>query len=82
MPPKARRKVSELHRAANSGDTAAIARLVREGANVNAVDGNGNTPLHNAAISGHAEAVEALARAGAEVNAVNQYGNTPLHLAA
>eukprot|EP01046_Picozoa_sp_COSAG06_P013609 COSAG06_NODE_827_length_12062_cov_46.356182_7_plen_440_part_00 len=76
--------MSKLHDAARAGDTAAIDRLVREGAEVNAVDGYlyGNTPLHYAAREGHAEAVEALARAGAELNAVNRAGDTPLHRAA
>eukprot|EP01046_Picozoa_sp_COSAG06_P075031 COSAG06_NODE_23240_length_698_cov_1.667780_1_plen_52_part_10 len=50
-----------LHDAARVGDTAAIARLLREGADVNAVTSVDNTPLHHAAYYGHAEAVEALA---------------------
>jgi hypothetical protein len=71
-----------LHTAAYIGDTAGIDRLVREGAEVNAVDEYGNTPLHLAAAKGHAEAVEALARAGAELTAVNKAGDTPLDRAA
>jgi uncharacterized protein len=36
----------DLHRAAHSGDVAAIASLVRAGADPNARDGAGRTPLH------------------------------------
>ena len=80
--PSQKMSMTPLHWAAHSGDTAAIDRLVRAGAEVNAAGRYGYTPLHDAAENGHAEAVEALARAGAEVSAVDEYGRTPLHWAA
>jgi ankyrin repeat protein len=55
-----------LHAAAALGDLDAIGRLVREGSNLNARDGNGRTPLHVAAFQGHGRAAGGLIRAGAD----------------
>ena len=59
-----------LHLAAYEGDTAAIAKLAAEGADLEARDGSGRTPLHVAAFASHEGAVRALARAGADLNAL------------
>ncbi len=60
-----------LHRAAHDGDLDAISRLIAEGADLEARDGNGRTPLHVAAFASQEEAVAALADAGADVNALD-----------
>ena len=51
-------------------------------AEVNAKDGNGQTPLHVAARNNSLEVAELLISSGAEVNAKDNRGETPLHLAA
>jgi ankyrin repeat protein len=55
-----------LHAAAAQGSLESIERLVREGANPNAREGNGRTPLHIAAFRGHGAAAAALIAAGAD----------------
>ncbi len=61
---------SGLHRAAHDGDMAAIAKLVSEGANLNARDGLGRTPLHVAVFASHDDSVYSLAKMGADLNAL------------
>ena len=63
-------------------DDAAIAPLLREGAEVNAQDSVGDTPLHHAVVHGNPHHVAVLLGAGADVNAANGSGDTPLHKAA
>ena len=68
--------------AAMSGDLGAVRALVRQGADVNASQGDGTTALHWAAQTGNLEMAEVLIAAGARVAAVTRNGNyTPLHLA-
>ena len=71
----------ELHAAAQSGDAARIAILVKHGASLSARLPNGWTPLHTAAHYGRVAAVEALLAAGADPDALSQDGATPLQLA-
>ena len=59
-----------LHSAAHGGDMAEIARLLSEGADINARDRNGRTPAHVAAFASHDEVLRALAEAGADMNAL------------
>ncbi|NCT98020.1 MAG: ankyrin repeat domain-containing protein [Comamonadaceae bacterium] len=54
-----------LHAAAQRGDVAAIARLLKSGAAIDATDGAGRTPLHVATFARQREAVRALLQAGA-----------------
>lgn len=61
---------SGLHRAAHDGDAAAIARLVAEGADLEARDSGGRTPVHVAAFASNDAALRALAEAGADMNAL------------
>jgi ankyrin repeat protein len=68
--------------AAMRGDTAQIRVLLREGADVNAAQGDGMTALHWAASRGDATLVQMLVYAGARVESATRNGNyTPLHLA-
>lgn len=59
-----------LHLAAQTGDLTQIARLVSNGADVNARDPHGRTPAHVAAYASHDTALRALAEAGADLNAL------------
>jgi len=72
---------TELHLAANDGDTALIRILLRYNAVLEATDTSGYTPLHMAAQNGHLPAVQLLCSLGANVNAVSKNGSTPLLLA-
>ena len=51
--------------------------LLKHGANVNAQDGDGESPLSEAVDDGNAERIQALVRAGARVNTINGDGDTP-----
>lgn len=69
--------------AAQRGDLEAVRRLLRDGADVNAAQGDGMTALHWAAERGDRELGEVLIYAGARVDAGTRIGHyTPLHLAA
>jgi len=50
------------------------------GEDVNARDGDGNTPLHMAAETVNPRAVRFLLEAGADLNVTNHRGATPLHI--
>ncbi len=69
-----------LHDAAKQGDTAKIAKLLDEGADINQI--KFLTPLQMAALGGHAEAVELFASRGADVDAASSAMGTALHVAA
>jgi VCBS repeat-containing protein len=71
-----------LHRAVQAGDQAATARLLREGAAVNAATRTGVTPLLLAAINADPAMVETLLKAGADPNASLSQGQTILMTAA
>ena len=78
----ARDDLTPLLAAARTGDHAAAMALVREAADVDAVEADGTSALHWAAHFGDVELVRALLDAGAEAKAANRYGMTPLHVAA
>ena len=68
--------------AAMNGDLEAVRSLLRQGADVNAAQGDGMTALHWAAERAETEMVEILLYAGGRVDAVTRIGHyTPLHLA-
>ena len=52
--------------------------LLKNKANINAVDNYGETPLHDAAINGRLDMVKLLLTHQAAVNATNKDGETPL----
>lgn len=68
--------------AAQSGRIAALAALLKAGADVRQVDREGNTALHAATQYGQSAAAALLLAAGASLSATNQYGATPFFYAA
>jgi ankyrin repeat protein len=60
-----------LHAAAAKGNAAAIERLVKSGAALEARDANKRTPLHVAIFAHRAGAARALLKAGADANALD-----------
>ena len=69
--------------AAQGKDAATVRKLIKEGGDVNAAQGDGMTALHWAALNGDAELASMLLYAGANVGARTRIGGyTPLHLAA
>jgi ankyrin repeat protein len=73
---------SDVADAARSGDRAAVQKLIRQKADVNAAQVDGATALHWAVYRDDAELLDMLIRAGADVKAVNSEGVTPLSMAA
>ena len=74
----------EMNEGLTECDTALLRLLLKRGANVNAVDFEGETPFHIAMIGGMHEVVGLLADAGADLNkGCRSFGkeNTALHLA-
>ena len=67
-----------LSDAAWRSDRDAVRRLLKEGVEVNARDGDGATALLWASYRDAGETVDALLRAGANVNLANDLGATPL----
>ena len=68
--------------AAKRGDVEAVRQLLREGADVNAAQGDGMSALHWAAERGSADLTEMLLFAGATIDVVTRIGAyTPLHIA-
>jgi ankyrin repeat protein len=69
--------------AAMNGDREAVRQLLKQGADVNAVQGDGVTALHWAATRGDAEMASMLLVAGANPRAATRFGGyMPLHVAA
>jgi ankyrin repeat protein len=68
--------------AARRGDQAAVRALLKQGADVNAPQGDGMTALHWAAERGDAALADMLLYAGANAGAATRLGGyTPLHIA-
>src|SRR4051794_11459517 len=69
--------------AAMHGDTSGVRALIKQGADVNAAQGDGMTALHWAAQRGDVGEARMLVVAGARLDAATRNGNyTALHLAA
>ncbi|WP_282039244.1 ankyrin repeat domain-containing protein [Saccharicrinis aurantiacus] len=58
-----------------------IDELINKGADVNAINIDGETPLFTAIKKHKLNRAELLVNNGAKINAVNKYGRSPLHLA-
>ena len=72
----------DMHKAAKEGNIDAVKLHLGAGADVNAKDGEGQTPLHPAAFKGDKEIAELLISQGADVDAKDENGDTPLNWAA
>ena len=74
---------SSIADAAMKRDAAAVRSLIKQGADVNAAQGDGMTALHWAAMQGDAELVKMLVSAGARTEVTTRNAAyVPLHLAA
>ncbi|CAD7701476.1 unnamed protein product [Ostreobium quekettii] len=76
LPPKT------LLEAVKAGNLTAVEAFIEAGADVEAIDGEGNTPLIFAAVRGLDGIARALIQAGADIAAENNDGQTALGLAA
>src|SRR5688572_12082426 len=75
--------MTPLHWAARRGDVAAVAQLIKSGANLEATTRVGSyTPLHIASKEGHGAIVKTLLDAGSNAKAATTSKTTALHLAA
>jgi ankyrin repeat protein len=70
-----------LAQAAGGGHKAMVELLLKNGASVNAAEGDSQTALHRAAVRGYLSVTETLLAAKADVNAQAENGRTPLTLA-
>lgn len=73
---------SDLHKAANMGDTNEVETLVAEGAAIDARGAQGRTPLHRALGSGSTETASWLIQRDADPRIVDAMKRTALHWAA
>jgi len=73
------RDCTPLHFACDAGQMDMVRFLLANGADINAVDVDGDTPLHWAALAGKTEIVPLLIKNGAFLNAVNKNHQTPFH---
>ena len=77
------RETAPVAAAAQSRDVATVRALLKQGADVNAAQGDGMTALHWAALNGDAELASMLLYAGANWRAMTRLGAyLPIHLAA
>lgn len=63
------------------GNVKAVRNFLNNGANINQVDNDGNTPLYIASEKGQVEMVKLLLKKGAEVNKADKFEITPLNRA-
>ncbi|HRJ51973.1 MAG TPA: ankyrin repeat domain-containing protein [Candidatus Thiothrix moscowensis] len=68
--------------AARAGDTATVANMLQQGANIHHTSRVGESAMHAATAAGSLQTVIYLVNAGANINATTANGWTPLHHAA
>jgi len=73
------KKSTALHEAVKKGDLDAIKQALRQGVNVNAVDGLGRTALMEAALLGHLLICKHLMEQKADAHAVDKCSGSALH---
>lgn len=71
----------KLFNAASEGDAGMVKALLEKGADVNARNGEGDTPLILAARNGHAETVSALLESEADPDMTDAAGDTAIIIA-
>lgn len=74
-------RVGTWQEAARTGDVPVLERLLAAGADIDALDGHGQTALMLAALEGHERAVAFLAQRGADLNHTGDYRLSALMLA-
>jgi ankyrin repeat protein len=75
-------EIDSLFEAAGTDDLDTALRLLDQGADVNAAQGDGMTPLHRTAETGNVRMADVLIEAGANLEAQTRVGShTPLHVA-
>ena len=74
-------RVGTWQEAARTGDVPVLERLLAAGADIDALDGHGQTALMLAALEGHERAVAFLAQRGANLNHTAKYRLSALMLA-
>ncbi len=74
-------KITLLHVVAKNGNKELAKLLMKNGADIDCTDFQGNTPLHLAAENGHLECVEYLMRNYQSIVSQNHRREFPLHLA-
>ena len=72
---------SEVAKAAERGDRAAVRALIGKKADVNATQPDGATALHWAVYRNDIAMIDSLLTAGAKVNVTNRNGISPLYMA-
>lgn len=73
--------VTALHLACKFECNEVVMALIQEGANINAVEKEGNTPLHWAVKFGNNQLVERFINAGTNLDSENDQGQTPIFFA-
>ena len=79
---KDKNKETPLHKAAREDNIEAMSFLLEVGADINAVDGQGNTALRLAIYCSHPKAALKLIKGGAKLEVKYNKDQTPLHMAA
>ena len=72
--------LTALHYAAREGCTDCVAKLIKAGADLNVVDGDGVTPLVMAGLNARWDSMKLLLEAGANPDKWDVYGRNPLYM--